>query len=708
MLKFFRYFFCSFCVFLSLNSNAQWSKLSLEGGIVRNVVQTDSFLFLLNFEGVYKSPINSISWTKINSTLFSNKINFNTYDVRIATSGNSIYLFNENLTLLESNDQGLNWTSVLPNLQHRSQSILTINNLPYLIAYSVADTLDTTIIYKRNNNTWQLVNALPFRLNAFANMDTLFYNYEDSSQVFHWFYTTNLVSSIAYVQDTFWNRLYNVYRCKNRFIGAYQFKSLYQSANGTNWTKLPDLPNNEKLSGYFSANNILIAQGKVLNTEKNYTYDFTLNKWKYLDVKYALLYAIAEFNNHKYYATNYGLYRTSNDSVFSYSMKGIYNPSLLWMNTVGNSIYVKTRDTVFFSINNGNDWKVSPHFQSENFEQKFFPINNKIYSFSKNKVYISIDNASTWESFQMPDSNLNYVEYKGFDDTSIYLHGQHKITQKEVYMRTSDGINFEVLNMKIDGQEIHPSAIFEDRDTLFAIGPLSYEFYYSLNRGSTWMEYFTQIPVSDQYFVDNFFKYLDRVYVYSIGFNMANDIPLARFNSQWKELDLYPGDVDQSKIFVYNNEIYTLRADRLLQYSLDTFKTFKNSSFRINFLPGYKAKLFAMIGRRVFVELANNGIWTNIIDAPLGIESQDDFNLLVYPNPANSLLNITLPNSMIGEVNFKMYTLHSQLVLQGKFPMLEFNDSIVNIDISTTPNGLYILEIESNSKKYHAKVLINH
>jgi len=72
-------------------------------------------------------------------------------------------------------------------------------------------------------------------------------------------------------------------------------------------------------------------------------------------------------------------------------------------------------------------------------------------------------------------------------------------------------------------------------------------------------------------------------------------------------------------------------------------------------------------------------------------------NLLLFPNPANQELNISVEGYSIDEV--KIYTLTGQQVLQKK----PVNG---NIDISGLQSGMYIVEVRVENIRLRRKLLV--
>jgi len=88
------------------------------------------------------------------------------------------------------------------------------------------------------------------------------------------------------------------------------------------------------------------------------------------------------------------------------------------------------------------------------------------------------------------------------------------------------------------------------------------------------------------------------------------------------------------------------------------------------------------------------------------ITSNNTLNLIdnlisIYPNPANEY--ITINHKFTDNHNYLLYDYKGQLILS-----FIGNQLIQNINTSQIPNGIYFLQITSNSKSISKKIIINH
>ena len=88
------------------------------------------------------------------------------------------------------------------------------------------------------------------------------------------------------------------------------------------------------------------------------------------------------------------------------------------------------------------------------------------------------------------------------------------------------------------------------------------------------------------------------------------------------------------------------------------------------------------------------------------IENKLESKLNVYPNPANSKIYVDLKTDNASAYILKMTNLLGERVMQSFIPKGN-KGFLKSIDISDLPKGVYILEIESDTKHYTQRVVKN-
>lgn len=98
----------------------------------------------------------------------------------------------------------------------------------------------------------------------------------------------------------------------------------------------------------------------------------------------------------------------------------------------------------------------------------------------------------------------------------------------------------------------------------------------------------------------------------------------------------------------------------------------------------------------VYDDLGNR-IGLNITTLSLDSETLKN-TITVYPNPADNILNIKLPKTIIGNnISLKLYDINGK-VITNKRASIKENTVIVNID--KLAKGVYLLHLTNNNKNY--------
>ena len=83
------------------------------------------------------------------------------------------------------------------------------------------------------------------------------------------------------------------------------------------------------------------------------------------------------------------------------------------------------------------------------------------------------------------------------------------------------------------------------------------------------------------------------------------------------------------------------------------------------------------------------------IDECVGVEELTEGNINVFPNPANSILNISLDNISSSKVEIKMFNAQGKIALIKEINNTD-SESTTKLDVSNLPQGIYLMSIKSN------------
>lgn len=79
----------------------------------------------------------------------------------------------------------------------------------------------------------------------------------------------------------------------------------------------------------------------------------------------------------------------------------------------------------------------------------------------------------------------------------------------------------------------------------------------------------------------------------------------------------------------------------------------------------------------------------------------------VFPSEANDILNIQVENEIDDNVKISIFNMNGQFIKAGYFDELESGIHLLNMDVSSIPKGIYILQCESNTQRKNFKILIH-
>jgi len=138
------------------------------------------------------------------------------------------------------------------------------------------------------------------------------------------------------------------------------------------------------------------------------------------------------------------------------------------------------------------------------------------------------------------------------------------------------------------------------------------------------------------------------------------------------------------------NSIRSLYEDRVI--AIDMYHV---NNFNAGFMKALQFELGCFFSFRTD---ASGEIYTKLhpdCEQTLGIvlNLNEENQLLLYPNPTSNALNIKMPKDMLGEYNYKIFSMDGKQVGQGKI-----NDELSIIAINNSAAGKYILVIENSDR----------
>jgi hypothetical protein len=96
----------------------------------------------------------------------------------------------------------------------------------------------------------------------------------------------------------------------------------------------------------------------------------------------------------------------------------------------------------------------------------------------------------------------------------------------------------------------------------------------------------------------------------------------------------------------------------------------------------------------------------NTIEFLTGVAENNDYQLGVFPNPTNSLVNIVFEDKLSSELNLRIMNVAGQLVYSEE--AINFNGKYSKIvNLNTLQQGIYLLEIRTDKQIVHKKIIKN-
>lgn len=138
-----------------------------------------------------------------------------------------------------------------------------------------------------------------------------------------------------------------------------------------------------------------------------------------------------------------------------------------------------------------------------------------------------------------------------------------------------------------------------------------------------------------------------------------------------------------------NNEFFPATTDwRQETVNLNSLSGNKNVSLKFKHTTDYENNLFI-----------DDVLISNLTG--IGNTSINNGGPLLWPNPTNNALNISIPNQA-SNIEFKMHDLTGKCLINQ---VIESNATNANlIDLSSLPTGIYITEMNYNNKRYYQRI----
>jgi len=182
---------------------------------------------------------------------------------------------------------------------------------------------------------------------------------------------------------------------------------------------------------------------------------------------------------------------------------------------------------------------------------------------------------------------------------------------------------------------------------------------------------------------------LDRLYLYNIS------------SQNWSEIITtgLPLNYIANSIKYVGNNVWLLATSTGLYKSSNAGIDWVITHNASNWQSGIIINSIQMIGNKAFLGTAANGVWK--IDLSVGIlEQLKDHDLQIFPNPANDLVNVIIPDFNGKTATVSLYGFDGKEIVNKVV-----NASHFQLDLQHLPAASYFIVINSNNTIYKKTII---
>jgi len=682
-------------LYYSSDNGDNWKTVEIDGfsSKIMSIVATDTVMFLKNDNRIYVSTDSSKTWTQtgINTGTNFGKLYIYEDTVFVTSGSGNIYYSTNNWStwnskqntlanlvedicilsgnyymaswegIFKSNDFGENW-----DYCNNGFSLITVETLAKNESYNFAGTRDQGV-YRTNDGgeNWARINEGLDGINA------------------------NFILGMEVLGDTL-------------FLSTES--GLYKSDNnGDNWSLVFDPGMNKSANTIDFYNGILVAAVNTdgvyisLDTAKTWTLTDTLSldvntSYKSIVVKGDTI-IVATHNAEIYITVNGG------DSWNNISIGGGYyfTNKLLFEN---NTIYAATARGLFISSDLGNNWS---HFINDD-EIYFFDLvidSNLYYAATISGVYYTSENRDEWYNKneglgnQVPFSLLltNNELYTGTALSSVWKRSLEEFNISPVIIDVAESLEtLEENPLELEVTDL----LIDDPDNLYPD-----DFILTLNPGDNYSLDGNQITPNKDY--------NGTIVIPAFVNDGKDDSPNFNININVIAVNDTPVIISADTLIVAENNSIDILLSNLTvtdsdnnypsDFSITLFDG-DNYIFDNNTItPDNDFTGFLHVPVTVNDGYVNSDQFNVIIDVTLssGINTIEKSDIIIYPNPANSYIEMDLRNELYGDVILTIIDISGKEVLMKTYNKTE-KQFKKRIDLKDLDSGIYLFKIEQSDK----------
>ncbi len=674
------------------------------GGIVNSIIEHNGVVFAASGGngGIYYLQENQ-NW----KLLFNELPNNNTIN---ALATNSSYIFSAHTLhgIFRSSNMGSNWEGVNNGISTFGISILSLHTDGddiYAGSY-----VDGFYISENNGDSWVMKsNGLVGAANRIASItksgNTLFIStplgiYKSENNADSWVLSSNGIPLDKLYSSAIFS--------KNNYILAGTIAGLYRSTdNGETWTITGAGVIVNFVEGISEHNGVLYvcANGKVAKSEDDgLTWTDMSNGLTQFGTVHSIL-ACDEGLFCSFSLLGVFKYNTSTN-IWNEFTSGIANLRVRSLCRTGNRLFAVTEDADFglisYSDDNGETWIKSINGSSQIGYLSIFSANGMLLAGSfGNFLYTSNNNGASWSHVSYPEFPKSYIS--NFAENNGVFFAASIFAGSDVYRSFDNASTWEATNTPGQGdiQIVHNS-----NGILYA-GRTDGVFRTSDN-GDSWTK--SSGGLSDIPFIKAIGS--DDEYIYT----STNSEGLWRSNNQgddW-ELVMDPGlqnyvtaianrdgymFVSTKTTGIYYSEDY---GDTWVEYSEGLLSELESGNIPLVYTLQIK-------GDSIYCGLNSYGTWVARLPYVISVSNYDEGNIsdfYVYPNPANTQVNIKLESSISASCSISIFDLAGRQLLNIPNKLLTIGLNNINLEVRSFNKGVYIIEVSKDNSVSIQKLVV--
>ena len=667
---FFVIVFLSF-FFLTTSSNAQWTVSNgLEGASVSDIVVLDSTVFFCGVNGVYQKSIYGGEWTN----------NIKNRRFHIIEKTDSVLFALGHYAFYRSLDYGDHWEEIdwsigAVGLKTMDNKVIISDYYNLLVSYDFCDTWDTIPMNFPNSGVDEF----------FVSDTTLIVKYY-SDQEHHLCYSNNLGEQ--------WSLLTYDGLPYHQFDISFYHDSIFAATNNGmyvyngflfGWEPINDGLGDYKIRELEIVNDTLYCVG-----DKGVLF-FENNAWVAENdgLETTELNCLSHFDNQKVCGGNWGPFKKEGSGNWEVFYQGLKHLNVNEVIAHNGNVWAITNKGLFKSENLGIDFELV-EFEEFSVCREIVCTDSLYYLSTNSGLLISDDFGSSW--INISDSSVGYGKIAIGSDYIFYS------THDLFYRITHSNYYWDYLPSWIAQENIrHLTAL--DSGLVVSITGEEKGMYISFNNGSLFTRIFP--GYANELIADNDSYYA--VYPYHT-FNKSNDglnwIEFPFPNIEWYGDNLA---ANQEAIVVGGSLLGITLYHIMVGISYNGGRDWEEISFGLPIPNWPTINDVELYDNRVFATPNNNSLWYRddlLVGTVNNHPQKETDNILLYPNPAISLLTVKITETGNVDGDIFIRDMHGKMLLQTNIKSAQ-----TQLNIESLSSGIYILQFISQDKNLTKKFL---